>query len=271
MQSKFHFARSESSALQLPPHAMIAPCLIASFSTILLLNPLALAADTEENCIVLRQHDYKLGEVTIYLGDKHVRVNCMNGKCSIVAAAPDWNVVVFNKDKQYVAVDRADWHESGLKGVTRSIRQFFDIKKQTLVKINHMGHASIQSSRSVRGKLADSFDIAFRSNPKRNLTAAKRKVTYIASSDFRLNKEIAEFVEGFYLTAQNARVLLSTISESAGDKTSSFNTHSIEQKKFPTSFFKVPGGLKKAYSISAVAAGLDVEGVLMEVVGGDHP
>ncbi len=56
-----------------------------------------------------------------------------------------------------------------------------------------------------------------------------------------------------------------------GETTSGFNTHAIESKKVPVSFFKVPAGLKKAYSISAVAAGLDVEGVLMEVVGGDHP
>ncbi len=232
----------------------------------------ASAASTDENCLVLRQHDYKLGEFTIYLGDKHVRVNCMNGKCSVIAAAPDWNVVVFNKDKQYFPVDRISWHETGLKGITRSIREFFDVKRHPPVKVKFLGHDAIQSSRTVRTKYADSFDIAFRSDPKRNQNAgAGRKVTYIASSDFKLNKDVAAFVEGFYLTEPHARVLLSTVSESSGETTSGFNTHAIEQKKYPVSFFKVPAGLKKAYSISAVAAGLDMEGVLMEVVGGDHP
>lgn len=251
---------------------MIANCLIAAAVTALIPINSALAAGTEEDCIVLRQHDYKLGEFTIYLGNKHVRVNCMNGKCSVIASAPDWNVVVFNKDKQYFPVDRASWHKTGLKGITRSIREFFDVKIHPPVKVKFLGREAIQSSRVVRTKSADSFDIAFRSKPKRNPNAGSgRKVTYIASSDFKLNKDVAAFVEGFYLTAPHARVLLSTVSESSGETTSGFNTHAIEHKKFPMSFFKVPGGLKKAYSISAVAAGLDLEGVLMEVVGNDHP
>ncbi len=249
----------------------LAITLLLTITVLLPINS-TLAASTEENCLVLRQHDYKLGEFTVYLGEKHVRVNCMNGKCSVIAAAPDWNVVVFNKDKQFFPVDRAAWHETGLKGITRSIREFYDVKKHPPVKVKFLGHDAIQTSRTLRTKHTDSFDIAFRSKPKRNPNAGGgRKVTYIASSDFKLNKDVAAFVEGFYLTAPHARVLLSTVSESSGDTTSGFNTHAIEQKKFPLSFFKVPSGLKKAYSISAVAAGLDVEGVLMEVVGGDHP
>lgn len=228
------------------------------------------AADSELNCTVLKQRDYKLGAFTVYLGEKHARVDCMNGKCTIIATAPTWNVVVFNKDKQYFPINRRDWHATGLKGMARSMREFFDPTNHSLTRVKFLGRNAIQTSRSV-GFARDSFDLAFRVNNKRTKQAGKRHVTYVGSSDFNFSKDIAEFVEGFYLMPPNARVLLSTVSEIGGEKVSAFVTYSIEKKKCPESLFKIPSGLKKVYSVSAVATGRDMEGVLLEVLGDDHP
>jgi len=237
---------------------------------VFLFSTSAIAAGGDENCIVLRQRDYKLGAFTVYLGDKHARIDCMNGKCTIITAAPSWNVIVFNKDKQFFPVDRKSWHQTGLKGMTRSIVEFFNPKIHTLTKVKFLGRDSIKTSRTVRSFKRDSFDIAFRSKPSLK-TPGGRTITYIASSDFKFNKDIADFAQGFYLTTPEARVLLSTEAEMNGEKTSNFITYSIEKQKCPESFFKVPDGLKKVYSISAVATGRDMEGVLLEVLGDDHP
>jgi hypothetical protein len=234
-------------------------------------NVAAFAAGSDETCTVLKQRDYKLGAFTVYLGEKRARVDCMNGKCTIVAAAPTWDVVLFNKDKQYFLVDRKSWREAGLKNMTRSIRELFDPRHHTLTKVKCLGRDSIKTSRIVRNYKRDSLDIAFRSKPNQKKINGGRTVTYTASSDFKFNKAIADFVEGFYLTLPSARVLLSTVTEIDGDKSASFVTYSIEKKSYPESFFAIPGGLKKVYSISAVATGQDVEGVLLEVLGDDHP
>ena len=230
----------------------------------------AFSASGDENCLVLKQRDYKLGGFTVYLGEKRARVDCMNGKCTIIATAPTWDVVVYNKDKQYFPISRKDWHATGLKGMARSMKEFFDPKRYAITKVKFLGHDSIQTTRSV-GFGRDSFDLAFRVNAKRAKQQGRRKVTYVGSSDFKFSNEVADFVEGFYLTPPRARVLLSTVSAIGDEKVATFVTYSIEKKRCRENLFKVPSGLKKVYSVSAVATGRDMEGVLLEVLGDDHP
>lgn len=242
------------------------------FSVALLFKP-ASATLKGETCTVLRQYDYKLGEIVVCLGERHARVDCMNGRCTIVASAPDWKVTVFNKDKQYLSSDSKRWREFGLEGISKSRRMIFDGKQMPLSKVKFLGLNAVQVKRVLNSELSEGFDIAFQTK-KRKQPATKfysRISIDTASSDFKFNAKINEFVEGLYLTPPSARVFLSAVSIEQGMKKSTFGTHSIRKETFPIEYFQVPSGLKKAYSYSTVIAGREVEGVLMEVLGDERP
>lgn len=232
----------------------------------------AFAEAKNETCTVLRQYDYKLGEIVVCLGERHARVDCMNGKCTIIAAAPDWKVTVFNKDKQFVSSDRKRWHEFGIEGVAKSRRWLFENTKLPTSRVKFLGRNSVQVSRVLHGELAEGFDIAFQTKKKKGAEkAVSRRGTETASSDFNFNTDINEFVEGLYLTPSKARVFLSSVSAEPGITRTTFGTHSIRTETFPIDYFRIPAGLKPAYSFSTVIAGREFEGVLMEVLGGESP
>ncbi len=242
------------------------------FSVAILLKP-ASAALKGETCTVLRQYDYKLGEIVVCLGESHARVDCMNGRCTIVASAPDWKVTVFNKDKQYLSSDSKRWREFGLEGISKSRRMIFDGKLVPLSKVKFLGLNAVQVNRVLNSEPSEGFDIAFQTKKRKQPTTKlySRISTDTASSDLKFNPKINDFVEGLYLTPPNARVFLSAVSTEQGEKRTTFGTHSIKKETFPIEYFQVPSGLKKAYSYSTVIAGREVEGVLMEVLGDERP
>ncbi|MBX9949709.1 MAG: hypothetical protein K2Y39_11135 [Candidatus Obscuribacterales bacterium] len=245
---------------------------IALLSAISLVASAAFAEGKSETCTVLRQYDYKLGEIVVCLGERHARVDCMNGRCTIIAAAPDWRVTVFNKDKQFISADRKRWHEFGIEGVAKSRRWLFENTRLPMSRVKFLGRNSVQVSRVLYGDLAEGFDIAFQSKKKKQAEKSmSRTATETASSDFAFNTNINEFVEGLYLTPSKARVFLSSVSAEPGITRTTFGTHSIRRETFPIDYFRIPAGLKPAYSYSTVIAGREVEGVLMEVLGGESP
>lgn len=244
---------------------------IAFFLAFSLLAGAAFAEGKNENCTVLRQYDYKLGEIVVCLGERHARVDCMNGRCTIIAAAPDWRVTVFNKDKQFISSDRKRWHEFGIEGVAKSRRWLFENTRLPMSRVKFLGRNSLQVKRVLYGDLAEGFDIAFQTKKKRAEKSISRTGTETASSDFNFNANINEFVEGLYLTPSKARVFLSSVSVEPGITRTTFGTHSIRRETLPIEYFRIPAGLKPAYSYSTVIAGREVEGVLMEVLGGESP
>lgn len=246
--------------------------ILQSIVFVLALSLVASAAFAEgksETCTVLRQYDYKLGEIVVCLGERHARVDCMNGRCTIIAAAPDWKVTVFNKDNQFISSDRKRWREFGIEGVAKSRRWMFENTKLPLSRVKLLGLSSVQVNRVVYGEFADGFDIAFQTKKRRTTKSISRTNTEIASSDFNFNANINEFVEGLYLTPPNARVFLRSVTDESGAKRTTFGTHSISRETLPIDYFRIPAGLKPAYSFSTVIAGREVEGVLMEVLGGE--
>ncbi|MBX9942032.1 MAG: hypothetical protein K2Y32_22395 [Candidatus Obscuribacterales bacterium] len=230
-------------------------------------------AGAEEECLVLRQQDVKVGKLCVYLGRDHVRVDAMNDSCTIVAQSPSWNVVAYNRDGQYFKIDRMLWHEKGMGDLVRSKRIFFDFKSGEPEKTVFLGHSAWKVSRPSLGGFSSSVDIAFRTKEGRGelpSALSRCKTTYVASSDFKLTKPVCEFVEGLYLTQPQARVYLSAILTGPGVGRVDFKTMAIEHRRVPVKFFAVPGGLKPAYSLSAVATGSAVEQILIDAAGGDE-
>ncbi|MBX9942031.1 MAG: hypothetical protein K2Y32_22390 [Candidatus Obscuribacterales bacterium] len=234
----------------------------------------SLKSSLDEECIVIKQRDFKVGDMTVYLTPERVRVDAMSGRCTICASAPDWRVTAYNKSGQYYTVERSAWKARGLQGLTRSKRESFDFKDGQPVKIKYMNLQCFQVSRSSRGAELSTVDVAFRSEKSKVSRDAKPiacVATYIATSDLPLSKGAAEFVEGLYLTVPQARVFLSSETKGPGFSRKSFVTESITRVKLPPSYFSVPTGLRKAYSLAAVATGSDMEDILLEVTGGRHP
>ncbi|MCA0315200.1 MAG: hypothetical protein LCH63_15400 [Candidatus Melainabacteria bacterium] len=227
-----------------------------------------------DECIVIKQRDFKVGDMTVYLSPERARVDAMSGRCTICASAPDWRVTVFNKSGQYYMVERSAWKAKGLHGLTRSKRESFDFKDGKPVKIKYLNLQCFQVSRSSRGTEPSTVDVAFRSEKSKVSRDAKPiscVTTYIATSDLPLSQGAADFVEGLYLTVPQARVFLLSETKGPGFLRKGFVTENITKAKLPPSFFAVPTGLRKAYSLAAVATGSDMEDILLDVTGGRHP
>ncbi|MBZ0189594.1 MAG: hypothetical protein K8F91_25330, partial [Candidatus Obscuribacterales bacterium] len=81
-------------------------------------------AETTVDCLVLHQRDLKAGKMTVYFAGDVVRVDAMNGQGTIISRAPDWNVLIFNRDKQSIKVGPKEWHMRGLDRIMKSKREF---------------------------------------------------------------------------------------------------------------------------------------------------
>ena len=94
--------------------------------------------------------------------------------------------------------------------------------------------------------------------------------TFIASSDFPLNADVAGFVEGFYLTNSDARIMLSSELDCNQHVSREFETKSIGYENVPLSRFVIPKGLKKAFTLMAVATGNDIESIMLDASEAKH-
>lgn len=223
-------------------------------------------AANKERCIVIQQMDAKVGKMTLYIGPNHARIDCMNDHCTIVAAAPKWNVTVFNKDKYAAYFKSAQWQARGLENVVASKRHIFNDYKHT--KIKYLGKSAIKVVRQLDPTYSDGSETIYRAKiaKGKGITASS---TYIGSSDFAFAPGAASFVEGFYLSPSYARVILKAYTPSVSGESIQLDTKSISTKDLDDSFFAVPPGLKKAHSITAVIAGEDINGLLLDITE-DH-
>lgn len=223
-------------------------------------------AASKERCLVIQQMDAKVGKMTLYIGRDHARIDCMNDHCTIVAAAPNWDVTLFNKDKYAVYFKSAQWQAQGLDNVVASKRHIFNDYKHT--KIKYLGKSAIKVVRQLDPTYADSSETLYRGKVAKGkgITASS---TYIGSSDFAFTPGAASFVEGFYLSPSYARVMLKAYTPSTSGERVQLDTKSISTKDLDDKFFAVPPGLKKAHSITAVIAGEDINGLLLEITE-DH-
>jgi len=230
-------------------------------------RPVAAADKHEafERCLVLQQRDIAIGKMTIYLGEKHLRVDGMNGRCTFVSAAPRWDVIVYNKDKQFCLVSGKDWRQKGLKGIELSHRAAFDFRHHLPRPTTYMGKAAYSVKCVAAPPSGGCLELMYQPGHRIKLPDNRPGTrTLIASSDFVINEAAAAFVEGFYLTAPEARIMLFAELDYNQHKSREFETLSIGYQNVPLSSFDIPAGLKPAHSIMAVATGSDMESIMLD-------
>ncbi len=259
--------------------------LLFSISTVLAacFAPAAETAEKQvasERCLVLEQQDWSVGKMTLYLGERHLRVDGMNGRCIFLASAPGWHVTVYNTDRQVFTATRLAWREKGMEGIEPTHRGLFDFSHKVPRPVSYLGKSAYAVTLLNRGhKAADrpgstaggAFELMYQPNNRaKAVTASISKRTYIASSDFSLNDGVAGFVEGFYLTNPQARVLLYKDVTIDHIIRREFETRSIAYRTIPLTFFAIPKGLKAAHSLTAVATGSDIESIMLDASESRH-
>jgi len=259
--------------------------LLFSITTILAacFAPASEAADKQhawERCLVLEQQDWSVGKMTLYLGERHLRVDGMNGRCIFVASAPGWDVTVYNRDRQFFTMNSQLWRENGMKGIETTHRGLFDFNHKVPRPVSYLGKSAYAVSTKHRAPrvagrpsatAGGAFELLYQPNNRsKAIAASTSKRTYIASSDFSLKDGVARFVEGFYLTNPQARILLYkdvTFDQSTRPE---FETRSIAYRNIPLTFFAIPKGLKAAHSLTAVATGSDIESIMLDASESRH-
>lgn len=219
------------------------------------------------DAIVIHQEDNNIGQLKLYLTSDRARVDAMNGQVTILSEAPNWNCLVYNRDRQYFELSHAEWHEKGINGILRSRRKLFEDPEVPKIPVKFMGRKAIRVSRRGIGG-GRVLDGIYQQRVKRTEKFATL-VTYTASSDFKLSKGAFSFVEGLYLTAPIASILLESTSEAAGKPLSkTLSTSLIKEQKVAETIFKRPDmKLTKGSSLAAVVTGKGIEEMMLNFSG----
>ncbi|MCA9805477.1 MAG: hypothetical protein KC777_26080 [Cyanobacteria bacterium HKST-UBA02] len=225
--------------------------------------PAAGKVDTVD-CLVLKQRDLKVGKMTVFFAGDRIRVDSMNGQGTIISKAPDWTVLIFNRDRQAISVGPKDWHEKGLDNLMNTKR----VLKWKPRATPFMGHKAWESTRMTFANAEDrTMEDFYRTKKEKPVKKSWKKepTTYIASSKLGLTEAEYKFAQGLYQTPPSASVLLATLGPGPGK--SSFSTVSIKKEKVPVSLFIPPRKLNRAPTITAVLTGKGIEEMLLNFSG----
>ncbi|MGD9679819.1 MAG: hypothetical protein AB7W16_01430 [Candidatus Obscuribacterales bacterium] len=216
------------------------------------------------DCLVLKQRDLKVGKMTVYFAGDRIRVDSMNGQGTLVSKAPDWSVLLYNRDRQGISVSASEWHEKGLDNLMNTKRTLKWKPRTT----PFMGYKAVESTRMTLAGAGDrTLEDFYRTKKEKPLRKSLKKepTTYIASSKLGLTEAEYKFARGLYQTPPSASVLLATLGPGPGK--SSFSTVSIKKEKVPVSLFIPPRKLNRAPTITAVLTGKGIEEMLLNFSG----
>lgn len=226
-------------------------------------------ASNQVDCLVLKQRDEKIGQLTVYLSKDFARVDLMNGQATIVAKAPSWNVSIRNRDKKVVRVTQDIWHQKGLHPLVNDKRKFVKKPGGQLRKTIWHGRPAVTFSR--KGKTEDSqMEVAFQIREKKK-NSERMIVTYVASSNLGLSRAASAFSEGLYLMPPGASVLLESNAAINNCMEHRFTTRSIEKTRVPISITDEPAGLTRAASVTEVLVGKGMEEMMLNFSGSKQP
>lgn len=216
-------------------------------------------------CLVLEQKDMKIGKVKGYLGKDRVRVDVMNGQTTIVSAAPDWDVVLYNRDGEYFKVSRDKWKREGLDRMVNNRGKFFTKEKNPPQPIMCMGFSALKTSRP---GWDDEGAVSALYRTKQAAGHSRIEITYIASSHLGLTKDVYAFLEGLYMTHPSASVLLDCTNAKDGKPYKHpFATTSVRHEKVSKNLFSVPNKLRRAPTLTAVITGRGIEEMMLNFSG----
>jgi len=217
-------------------------------------------------CLVLEQKDMKIGKVKGYLGKDRVRVDVMNGQTTIVSAAPVWDVVLYNRDREYFKVSKEQWKKEGLASLVNNRGKFFARKKNPPQRVTYLGFSALKTSRP--GWDDEAAVSALYRTKQTTASNSRIEITYIASSHLGLTKEVYEFLEGLYVTHPSASVMLDcAYTEYGKPYKHSFETTAIRHEKVSKNLFLVPTKLRPAPTLTAVVTGKGIEEMMLNFSG----
>lgn len=216
------------------------------------------------DCLVLRQRDLKVGKMTVYFAGDRIRVDSMNGQGTIVSKAPDWSVLIYNRDRQAISVNAREWHEKGLDNLMNSKKKL----KWKASTAPFMGYRVAEATRmaapDIKDQALESFYRTKKETPVRT-TWKKMPTTYIGSNKLGLSEAEYKFAQGLYQTPPAGSVLLAT--RGPGPGKSSFSTVSIKRERVPITLFIPPRKLVRAPTVAAVLTGRGIEEMLLNFSG----
>ncbi len=231
-------------------------------------NFAAQSKEAKIKCWVYKQKDFTAGDFTVYLSDKYVRCDFMRNNAVITAKAPDWNIVLYNKDGESFTVSRKNWVRDGLGSTTGDLRIYFGgLKASDLVPTKYEGYPAVKVERNLK---VDHDMLLAGNEPgavKGHHVMRVNHIIIIAGTK-ALGPGPLDFYCGLLKVPPIGVPLFSLERrEMGGGIRWSIHTTSITQQELPVSFFEPPPHLKQAPTIGKVIYGSAAEDILLQMSG----
>ncbi|HNH75815.1 MAG TPA: hypothetical protein PLF23_18665 [Candidatus Obscuribacter sp.] len=212
---------------------------------------------------LLKQTDYAAGRYSLYVGDEAVRLEGFCGRACVVARAPKWEVVAFNRDGYYYPMTLEYWNKVGLGGNASDLRVIFkDLSRAKTSKTVMFKLPCLRVEKRVRFVGEDN---AFSTMPRNSVEEGTLAMTL--TSDLKLSREALMFVRGVYKIPPTGGFLLSFSRGNMKKEESVLRTESITMEKAPLSLFAVPGRLKLAKTLNSIIYGKEAEDMMLDMSG----
>lgn len=226
------------------------------------------SSEAKVQCWVYKQKDFTAGEFTVYVSSKYARCDAMRNHGVILAQAPNWDILLYNKDGECFAVPRKIWVRDGLGSSTGDLRVYFGgLKPGDLQPTKYQGYPAVKVERDLK---VDHDLVLTGSEPggeKRRHEQRLNHVTIVAGTK-ALGAGPLDFYCGMLKVPPVGLPLYSLDRCEPGGVTRwSIRTISISRQELPVSFFAAPPHLKQAATIGKVIYGSATEDILLQMSG----
>jgi hypothetical protein len=104
-----------------------------------------------QRALVVKQLENTAGHFQIYLTKEAIRIDGFQEQASIIAKAPSWEVVSFNKEGFRYAMPLAAWRRTGLGANATDLRPYFaEDQKVNRSELSAFGRKVVCYSRRLR-------------------------------------------------------------------------------------------------------------------------
>lgn len=215
-----------------------------------------------QRALVVKQLENTAGHYQIYLTKEAIRIDGFQGQASIIAKAPSWEVVSFNKEGFRYVMPLAAWRRTGLGANATDLRPYFaDEQKVNRSDQSAFGRKVVCYSRRLR--FLDASRRGAQAQNKQTSEAGQIRLSLIADLD--LSDGAQNVLRGFYKLPDYKGLPISFSVESNKQKEEfHFTTESFSYEPIDPAIFQEPKGLRAAQSINRVFFGKATEDLIME-------
>jgi hypothetical protein len=215
-----------------------------------------------QRALVVKQLENTAGHYQIYLTKEAIRIDGFQGQASIIAKAPSWEVVSFNKEGFRYVMPLAAWRRTGLGANATDLRPYFaEDQKVNRSELSAFGRKAVCYSRRLR--FFDASRRGAQAQNKQTSEAGQIRLSLIADID--LSDGAQNVLRGFYKLPDYKGLPVSFSVESNKQKEEFyFTTESFKYEQIDPAIFQEPKGLRAAQSINRVFFGKATEDLIME-------